>query len=336
MHETFKRILVIQTASIGDVILATPVIEQLHKDYPDASIDFLLKKGTEGVFESHPFLNEVIVWDKSKKKYCNYFTILRKIRQKRYDLVVNIQRFFTSGLTTVLSGARVTAGFDKNPLSWMFIHKTRHNIGSEKQEIHETTRNHSLISSFTSGNSRSKLYVHEYDRKAIDEFIHRKFITLSPASLWFTKQFPAEKWQEFIELLDPSVFVYLLGSKADVNLCDSIISNCIRKGILNLAGKLSFLQSAALMEKALMNFTNDSAPMHLASAVNAPVAAVFCSTVTGFGFGPQSDKSFVIETKEYLKCRPCGLHGKTTCPEKHFKCASTINAIQLLKALEHS
>jgi len=98
---------------------------------------------------------------------------------------------------------------------------------------------------------------------------------------------------------------------------------------VNLAGKLSFLESAALMKDAKMNFTNDSAPMHLASAVNAPVTAIFCSTVAAFGFGPLSDDSFVVETKEQLDCRPCGLHGFSKCPEKHFKCALTINSDQL-------
>jgi len=73
-----------------------------------------------------------------------------------------------------------------------------------------------------------------------------------------------------------------------------------------------------------MNYVNDSAPMHLASAVNAPVTAVFCSTVPAFGFGPLSDKSFIAEKKEKLYCRPCTLHGKKSCPEQHFKCAEDI------------
>ena len=99
----FEKILVIQTASIGDVILATPVIEQLHLRFPEARIDFLLKKGTHSLFDGHPFLNEVIVWDKSKNKYLSFFRILKKIRQSRYNLIINIHRFFTSGLTVFLS-----------------------------------------------------------------------------------------------------------------------------------------------------------------------------------------------------------------------------------------
>lgn len=335
MYKAFNRILVIQTASIGDVVLATPVIEQLHRAYPDARIDFLLKKGIEDVFKLHPFLNEVIVWDKSKRKYRNLFRILKHIRKNQYSLVVNIQRFFTTGLITALSGARLKAGFDKNPFSWMFTQKIRHTIGSQDEAIHETSRNLQLIGNFTTGNSAMKLYPADQDRMATEKWTGAKFITVSPASLWFTKQLPVEKWQEFIQSLDPDINVYLLGSKSDITLCDHIVNYNSDRKVVNLAGKLSFLQSAALMERAMMNYTNDSAPMHLASAVNAPVAAVFCSTVPAFGFGPLSDKSFVIETEEKLACRPCGLHGKNDCPEKHFKCATTIPVSKLLSIVQN-
>jgi len=93
--------------------------------------------------------------------------------------------------------------------------------------------------------------------------------------------------------------------------------------------------SAALIRDAFMNYTNDSAPLHLASAMDAPVAAVFCSTVPEFGFGPLSAKSFVIQTSEKLTCRPCGLHGKKVCPKKHFKCAESIAIKQLLLCLKN-
>jgi len=76
------------------------------------------------------------------------------------------------------------------------------------------------------------------------------------------------------------------------------------------------------MSEAKMNYTNDSAPMHLCSAMNAPVTAVFCSTIPEFGFGPLSEKSFIVETHEKLDCRPCGLHGYNQCPKGHFKCGN--------------
>ncbi len=83
----------------------------------------------------------------------------------------------------------------------------------------------------------------------------------------------------------------------------------INKHVEVLAGKLNFLSSAALMKNAVMNYTNDSAPLHFASAMDAPVTAIFCSTVPSFGFYPLSAKSFIVETKEELACKPCSLHG---------------------------
>jgi heptosyltransferase-2 len=73
--------------------------------------------------------------------------------------------------------------------------------------------------------------------------------------------------------------------------------------------------------------------MHFASAVNAPVCAVYCSTLPSFGFGPLSNKSFIVETREKLDCRPCGLHGQKACPKGHFKCAYGIKEDQLLDTI---
>ena len=118
--------------------------------------------------------------------------------------------------------------------------------------------------------------------------------------------------------------IYLLGAQGDLALCESIMNAAGNKNVVNLAGKLNLLQSASLMESAVMNYVNDSGPLHIASAMNAPVTAFFCSTVPAYGFGPLSDKSFVVQTLEELECKPCGLHGWKSCPLKHFRCATTV------------
>jgi heptosyltransferase-2 len=97
-----------------------------------------------------------------------------------------------------------------------------------------------------------------------------------------------------------------------------------------LAEELSLLASAALMEGAAMNYVNDSAPLHIASAMNAPVTAIFCSTVPAFGFGPLRENGRVVETAEKLDCRPCGLHGHRACPKGHFRCALGIGVEQVV------
>ena len=88
------------------------------------------------------------------------------------------------------------------------------------------------------------------------------------------------------------------------------------------------------MKGAVMNYVNDSAPMHFTYAMNAPVTAVYCSTVPDFGFGPLSDVSFIAQKDEPLYCRPCGLHGYQACPEKHFRCAFEIKDEHLIESLQ--
>ena len=326
-----KKILIIQTASIGDVILSTALAETMHKKFPGASIGFLVKKGHESLFSGHPFIHKVITWDKLHGKYSGFIHVLREVRNARYDLVINIQRFFLTGLLTALSGSGETRGFSKNPLSFLFTKRIKHQID---RGIHEVKRNHALISDLAADNNPlPRLYPSPADQAVAGQFVAGKYYTSSPASLWFTKQYPVEKWIELIRSVPREASIFLLGAPADNSLCDDIITQAGHGRSLNLSGKLTFLQSAALMKQARMNFTNDSAPMHIASSVNAPVTAIYCSTIPGFGFGPLSADSAIAETSSPLPCRPCGLHGYNTCPEKHFLCAYGIETGKLTERL---
>ena len=326
-----KKILIIQTASLGDVVLATPLIEKLHLFFADAQIDFLLKQGNEELLRGHPYLKHVMVWDKNEKKYDHLWELLRIIRSEKYDLVVNVQRFASSGFLTAFSGAKQKVGFWKNPFAIFFSKRLPHKIGTSKKSPHEVERNLKLIEHLTDSSFvKPKLYPSKHDDAFVSQYKTKRYITLSPASLWFTKQLPAVMWATLVIKLGERLTVYFLGAPEDKELCEEIITLSSRSNSLNLAGKLSLLQSASLMRHAAMNYTNDSAPMHLASAMNAPTAAVFCSTVPEFGFGPLSDKSHVFETQEELSCRPCGLHGFNACPEKHFECAYSIDVQQLV------
>lgn len=339
-----RKILVIQTASIGDVILATALVEKLHRFYPDSSIDIMVKKGMETLFTGHPFINRLHLWDKSRK-YQSFFRLLLDVRKERFDLVVNVQRYALTGMLTAFSGAEITVGFDKNPFSPLFSKSIPHAIG---QGIHEIHRNQRLIEELTDPEpEKPKLYPqkitdHGSRIPGIDPDLHLPgighpasaiYYTISPASLWFTKQYPADKWSQLISKMPEEATIFLLGSLSDFKLCESIRDPGSR--IINLAGKLTLLESAALMLGARMNFTNDSAPMHLASAVNAPVTVVYCSTIPGFGFGPLSDDSTIVEIREKLSCRPCGLHGRNKCPEGHFRCALDIATVDLVSSLRH-
>jgi heptosyltransferase-2 len=328
-----KKFLIIQTAFIGDVVLATVIVEKLHQFFPEAKIDMMVRKGNEGLLYNHPLLTEVLIWNKKENKFSNLARMIRKVRKNRYDTVINVQRFAATGLITALSGARQTIGFDKNPLSFLFSKKIPHLISPDGEIIHEVTRNLKLIGFFTDMQPvKPALYPSVTDVEKISPYIHSPFITISPASVWFTKQYPPEKWRSFLFAVPEKYTVYLLGAPGDKELAETILHG-IPRNIVNLCGQLSFLQSAALMKRSVMNYVNDSAPLHFASAMNAPVAAVYCSTIPAFGFGPLSDQQTVIELMAPLYCRPCGLHGYKACPEGHFLCAHKITDQQLLAVL---
>lgn len=328
---TLKKILIIQTAFIGDVVLATALIEKFASGHPGIAIDFLLRKGNENLLLDDPRLNQVLIWDKKGSKFKNLLRLAKKVRKERYDLVVNLQRFLSTGLLASVSGARVIIGYKKNPLSFLFHRNYEHQIGDG---THEVDRNQRLIAAFTDEKGgRPSLHL---PKKAISKVARLKdgeYICIAPTSVWFTKQFPREKWVEFLTQTAFKGTTYLLGGPADFQACEEIRTQAGIDAIRNLCGELSLIESAALMKDAKMNFVNDSAPQHFASAVNAPVTTIFCSTVPSFGFGPLSDNAAVIETEEDLSCRPCGLHGHKQCPERHFKCALTIDLKHLERRL---
>jgi len=284
--------------------------------------------------KGHPILNEVLIWDKKEGKLSNLRKMLKRIRSAKYDKVINVQRYTATGILTAFSGAKEKIGFDKNPVSFLFDKKIKHVFGGENHVVHEIERNQELIKHFTDSNaSRPVLYPSEKDRQAVAQYKSSPYLTISPASVWFTKQYPKEKWISFINKVPSQYKIYLLGAPSDAALAEEIRTSSSNPNISNLAGKLSFLESAALMKDAVMNYVNDSAPMHFASAMNAPVTAVYCSTIPAFGYGPLSDKKFIIEIEEDLSCRPCGLHGRVACPLGHFRCAYEIRDEQLLHPL---
>lgn len=275
------------------------------------------------MLRGHPYIERVFAWD---KRTSSIGSLLRQLRSEQYNVVVNLQRHARSGWITIRAGAPVTVGFEKNPLSMFFTKRVKHYMDGR----HEIERNHELVSDWTGAASRPpRLYPTKADFHSVAPYVQEPYVCIAPTSVWFTKQYPAELWVRLIAQLKTNV--WLLGGTSDVQACDAIVAQCNMPTVRSLAGQLSILQSAALISQATMTYANDSAAMHLASAVNAPVTAIFCSTVPRFGFGPLSDVSFIVESTAPLPCRPCGIHGLPQCPQKHFRCATTITAEQIIE-----
>ncbi|MEZ4738521.1 MAG: glycosyltransferase family 9 protein [Flavobacteriales bacterium] len=293
-------------------MLATSIVEKLHAFYPDAAIDLVVRKGNDGLFgtridparstgtvdplgrpacaveHAHPFLRHLYVWDKRDGKTRALFALIGDLRRTEYDHIINSQRFFSTGLLTALARGKKKIGYDKNPLSFLFTRKVKHDIGNGRHEVdrlndlieHLTDRTRPLPRLYPSTADRERVHIHTNTRS----HGHVSYVTIAPASVWFTKQWPEAKWIELIKTLPPEQQVYLIGAPGDSELAQRIIAASGRG--VDLTRELKLLESAALMEGAVMNYVNDSAPLHIASAMNAPVTAVFCSTVPAFGFGP--------------------------------------------------
>ncbi len=309
--------------------MATPILEKLSRKYSGAAIDFLVRKGNESLLEHDPRINDLLIWNKKAGKNRELIRLIRKIRARKYDVVINVQRYASMGLLTLFSGAKLKIGFKKNPFSFGFNKKVDHDLD---KNIHEVERNNRLIQDLTDNEVVGpSLCIPESIKGSLVKYRKTDYLTVSPTSVWSTKQLPRDKWIQLINGLDFPGTIYLLGGPEDWEACNQIKNGVTSAEVSNLCGELSLLESAWMIGGAKMNYVNDSAPLHFASSFNAPVTAFFCSTVPSFGFGPLSDNAKVIEIKEHLSCRPCGLHGFKSCPEGHFKCGKDIQIEEVVK-----
>lgn len=337
-----KKILIIQTAFIGDTILASQFARAVKNEYPNSEIHFFLRKGNESVIQGLSSIHKVWVWDKQGGKTKNLLKLIWNLRKIKFDMVFNLHRHFNSGLVSVFMNSPFKVGFQQNPLSIFYTHKVNHQIPHETVTgvWHEVQRNLQLLEQASPGFKivdNSKIYkpelpIQEKNLKKIEAYAVGNYFVIAPASVWFTKAWSEQKYRELTVELSKQGKIYFIGAPSDKELCDRI-----RKDIPhteNLCGPLNLIDSAALMKNAKRVFVNDSAPLHLASCVNAKTTAIFCSTVQEFGYTPLADDSVVVDVGNSLSCRPCGLHGYKSCPLTHFGCSENISIQSVLSTIK--
>ncbi len=337
--DTTKQILIIQTAFLGDVILTLPLLQVLKKKYPESKIDFLCIPRTSELLKNNPYVNEVIVYDKKNSGVGKFMELIKSLKNKRYDLIISPHRSFRSSLISRLSSARKTISFDKSSLSFLYDSKVQYQTG-----IHEIQRNLKLLEPLEIKEHKifkPELFPSIEEKGKIDKLLSDnkinsddKLIAIAPGSVWFTKRFPKEKFVKLIDMLDSlSVKIILVGGGEDRDLCEYILQNSSNKNIINTAGTLSILESAELIKRCTLLITNDSAPLHIANAMETNVIAIFGATVPEFGFYPYGSNDVIIETKG-LSCRPCSIHGGDKCPIGTFVCMLNIQEETIVEAVK--
>lgn len=344
---TPKKIVLIQTAFLGDVILTLPLVQAAKKVFPESQIDFVSVPRAAPVLRGHPAVTRVIEFDKrgTDKGIAGLWRLSKKLQQERYDVALVPHRSLRSALLVTLSKIPVRVGFDTSNGRWFLTDTVPY-----RKDIHEIDRNISLLGALNvhrEGREFPGVYPSDADRMVVDELLQEisggkpSLIAIAPGTVWNTKRWLKERFAELAQrFIDDGMSVVLIGGSEDRELCDEIMAiastfrtNSQSSGrasapggtIINTAGRLSFLQSAELLGRCRLLVSNDSAPMHLAVAMRTPVVAIFGATVPEFGFAPYGEHDVVVETKG-LECRPCSIHGGEKCPIKTFVCMESITS----------
>lgn len=339
------RILVIQTAFIGDVVLTTPMLKTIKMRMPGARLSVLVKPEAKKILESLSFIDEVLVIDKKKEhRTWGMVTIIKEIQKRNFDILLSPHISLRSSLIAFFSKAKIKIGYAHAALSSVYDFKIQRN-----QDLHEIHRlldflKQSLfpdLKDFPAAPVLEETPEGKQKAKELLKLFPNRPVAFACSSIWQTKRWTA--WG-FAELAGKVVEKYrspvlLIGSGADYEISERIRTltkyiypEKIHSQIHNLCGQTDLTALYSLLRKCRFLVSNDSAPVHFGCAAGIPVIAIFGPTVKSFGYAPVCENSIVVE-REGLYCRPCSTHGGRKCPEKHFRCMREITPDQVMEAI---
>lgn len=326
-----RRVVVIQTAWLGDVILTTPLFRAVKRRWPETRVEAVVIPGTAPVLEGLTDVDGVIVHDKRRGGWRDFRRTARALRAGGFDLCLAPHRSARTAVLARTSGAAVRVGYRESALPFLYTARVR-----RPRAGHEVERILALGAPFgleLEGPVRPRLAVTEEERRRAAAVTGgRPYVVISPSSAWPTKRWRAEGFAAVADdLTARGLTVVLTGAPGEEPEAAAVAAASRRRAV-NLAGRTTVRELAALVAGATAVVANDSAPVHLASAFNRPTVAIFGATVPAQGFGPLAARAAVAEVTG-LACRPCGAHGGRKCPKKHFKCMNELSADAVLAAV---
>jgi lipopolysaccharide heptosyltransferase I len=326
------RILIVKPSAIGDVVHTLPVLNLLRKTFPDAEISWLATPAVAGILEGHPQLDRVILFDRKALSrgwwrpggYARIRSLLQSLRRPGFDLVIDLQGLFRSGLLTRITGAPNRVGFAAaRELAPMF-YTDRVEVGSPEQ--HALERYLTLAESVGCGRSPVEFQfpTDDADRVAVDAMLPDAggYVVLLPSTNWPTKRWPAEY---FAELVGPLYSRFGLTSVV-AGGPDALEAARLMPNAINLVGKTSLRQLVALFERAALVIANDTGPMHIAAALGRPLVTPYGPT-NPVRTGPFGRMDTVARVD--IPCSPCY---SRTC--SHQSCMKWLKVEAVLKLAE--
>jgi len=311
---------VVQTSFLGDTILTTPLLAQLAHRGP---VDVVTTPAAASLLKGHPAVRQVIVYDKrdTHAGLFGFLTIRSRLKAAQYDTAYLAQGSMRSALLVWAARIPERIGFGTSAGSRFYTTRVAY-----RDDLHHAAR--LLLLSRPNGREptedemRPSLAPATAERDVVDELLRshhvepaERLIALAPGSVWGTKRWPY--YAELARALAESGHLVIVGGAADRALAQEIVAAV--PSAVDATGALPLLASAELIGRCAVIVTNDSAPLHLASAMGTPTVAIFGPTVPQFGFGPLAPMKAVLG-HELLACRPCHRHGPKRCPLTHFRC----------------
>ena len=317
---------VVQTSFLGDTILTTALLAQLARRGP---VDVVTTPAAASVLTGHPAVRNVIVYDK-RGAHSGLFgltTLASRLRAAAYDAAYLAQGSWRSAVVAFLARIPERVGFATSAGSWLYTAKVPY-----RDDLHHAAR--LVLLSRPNGReptvdeTRPSLAPGVSERELVDDLLRRaeitageRLIALAPGSVWATKRWPY--YPELARELAGTGRIVVVGGREDTPLALAIRTAV--PDAVDATGVLPLLGSAELIGRCAAIVTNDSSPLHLASAMGTPTVAIFGPTVPDFGFGPLAPSSVVVG-HEALPCRPCHRHGPRRCPLGHFRCMRELTA----------
>jgi heptosyltransferase-2 len=327
--------LVIQTAFLGDVVLTTPLLAALAARH--GPVDVVTTPGAAPLLETHPAVRRVIPYDKRGRDrgLAGFVRLARRLAAVRYEVAYLPHRSLRTALLARLARVPRRIGFADG---WPLLYTE---ALPRPRDGHESDRLLGLGGGAPSGAFPPRLYPTQEDERIVAGFLERAgvrggdFVALAPGSIWGSKRWPYYK--ELASRLAQREPVAIVGGSEDAALGEEIAAAVRRSGgqAVDACGRLTLRQSAALIGRARVLVTNDSAPLHLASALGTPVVALFGPTIPEFGFGPIGEGNVTLAVAD-LACRPCSDHGPPACPLGHHRCMKELHVATVLAAIEET
>jgi heptosyltransferase-2 len=316
--------LVVQTSFLGDMVLTTPLIAWLAGRGP---VDVLATHAAAALLANNPSVREVIVYDKRgvDSGIAGFRRIAGRLRDRGYSTAYHAQGSMRSGALSVAAGIADRVGFASSAGRMFYTTRVPLIENAHHAARLLTLGTRDFMRTPTRAALRPRLYPGAAERARVDIVLgatsaKQELVAVAPGSVWATKRWPY--YAELAKELSERAQVVVIGGEGDRELAEAIVGATNGQAI-DATGRLSLLASAELIARASLLVTNDSAPLHLASAMNTPTLAVFGPTIPEFGFGPLADRSAVAGLTE-LACRPCDRHGPRVCPLGHWRCMREI------------